>query len=93
MPRWEYRVVSLRPGRYTASLNEYGREGWELVGVAPDEPDARPSAPRGSPLPKPKALGRLEDAAAKLNQLGASEDEPVATSSLLWILRRPLGEE
>lgn len=89
MQRWEYRVVSLRPGHYTTSLNQYGREGWELVGVAPDEPDA----PASSSLPRPKALGRLEDAAAKLNQLGGTEEQTPVTSSLLWVLRRPLAEE
>ena len=31
MQRWEYRVVSLRDQQYTAALNEFGREGWELV--------------------------------------------------------------
>jgi hypothetical protein len=44
----------------------------------------------------PRALGRLEDAAAKLNKLGG--DPPEATpsappSNLIWVLRRPLAED
>jgi hypothetical protein len=96
MKRWEYRVTSFRKGRYTATLNEYGQEGWELVGVVSEDRDL--STPeQGRAIPMPRALGRLEDAAAKLNkQLGAagSEDTPSdATSTLLWVLRRPLDED
>jgi len=40
MQRWEYKVVSLRDGTYTATLNEYSREGWELVSVTPQLPEA-----------------------------------------------------
>ena len=90
MQRWEYRVVSLRDGTYTASLNEYGREGWELVTVTP-QPTEAPAPEQGGGLPMPRALGRLEDAASKLNKLGGSEPAAAAaTSPLLWVLRRPL---
>lgn len=96
MQRWEYRVVSLRPGRYTEALNEYGKDGWELVGVASDTPNVA-TPERGSILPMPRAFGRLEDAASKLNKLGTGDSAEEATDSqssvLLWILRRPLGEE
>jgi hypothetical protein len=94
MQRWEYRVVSLRDGTYTATLNEYGREGWELVSVTSQFLEA--AAPEGGGLPMPRALGRLEGAAAKLNKLGAGDatDSPVeATSNLLWVLRRALPED
>jgi hypothetical protein len=94
MQRWEYRVVSLRDGTYTATLNEYGRDGWELVSVTSQLVEA--PAPEGGGLPMPRALGRLEDAAAKLNKLGAADstDAPAAaTSNLLWVLRRPLPED
>jgi hypothetical protein len=95
MQRWEYKVIALR-GRYTETLNEYGREGWELVSVASD---ARPDPPAPAPgrtVPMPRALGRLEDAAAKLNKLGgdAPEAKPSAPpSNLIWVLRRPLSED
>ena len=91
MQRWEYRVVSLRSGTYTATLNEYSREGWELVSVTSDV--LEPAAPeKGSGIPMPRAIGRLEDAAARINKLGGSESEAgeKATSPLLWVLRRPL---
>jgi hypothetical protein len=95
MQRWEYRVVSLRDGTYTATLNEYSREGWELVTVTPQLPGA--STPdEGGGMPMPRAFGRLEDARAKLNKLGADDptDAPAdATSNLLWVLRRPLPED
>ncbi len=99
MQRWEYRIVSLRVGHYTEALNEYGREGWELVSVAPDvrdPPTPEGGASGGGGIPMPRAFGRLEDAAAKLNKLGAGEsaEAPAApSSSLLWVLRRPLGED
>lgn len=93
MQRWEYRVVSLRNGRYTATLNEYGREGWELVSVVSDNRDVA-TPEQGRSVPMPRALGRLEDAAAKLNKLGDSpETAAEATSNLLWVLRRPLHED
>jgi hypothetical protein len=94
MQRWEYRVVSLREGHYTEVLNQYGREGWELVSVTPDvrEPDPERG---GRTIPVPRALGRLEDAAAKLNKIGAddSSESAPATTPLLWVLRRPLSDD
>jgi Domain of unknown function (DUF4177) len=95
--RWEYRVVSLRKGQYTAALNDYGREGWELVGVTSEPRDvpAPPESSGGLPLPRP--FGKLEDAAARLGKLGtdasteAQADTPA--SDLLWVLRRPLDED
>ena len=96
MQRWEYKVVALREGRYTETLNEYGRDGWELVSVTSDArevPTPAPGKPRS--IPVPRALGRLEDAAAKLNKIGsvdASEAEAPMTT-LMWVLRRPLGDD
>jgi hypothetical protein len=93
--QWEYRVVALREGHYTQSLNEYGRDGWELVSVASDIA-AVPASEPGGMLRAPRALGRLEDAAAKLNKLGGSEATEASaapTSTLLWVLRRPLDED
>jgi Domain of unknown function (DUF4177) len=96
MQRWEYRVVSLRDRQYTAALNEFGSEGWELVSVT-SEVVAAPAPERSSGFPMPRALGRLEEAADKLTKLGASDpaDEPPAgaTSRLLWIFRRPLSDD
>jgi len=96
MQRWEYKVVSLADGQYTATLNEYGRQGWELIGVAPDVRDA-PAPARGGSLPMPRSFGRLEDAASQLSKLGggdAPEEAPVGgiSTTLLWVLRRPLGD-
>jgi Domain of unknown function (DUF4177) len=96
MQRWEYRVVSLRDQQYTAALNEFGREGWELVSVI-SEAVAATSPERSGAFPLPGALGRLEGAADKLTKLGASDpaDElPTgATSRLLWVFRRPLSDD
>jgi hypothetical protein len=92
MQRWEYRVVSLRDGTYTTTLNDYGREGWELVSVVSQPPESPAPSQEGG-MPMPRALGRLEAAAGKLNRLGASdstEDQAAAPSALLWVLRRPL---
>jgi hypothetical protein len=96
MQRWEYRVVSLRDRQYTAALNEFGREGWELVSVT-SEAVAAASPERSGALPLPRALGRLEEAAGKLTKFGASDpaDElPTGeTSRLLWVFRRPLSDD
>lgn len=95
MQRWEYRVVSLRDQQYTAALNEFGQEGWELVSVISEEVAAA-SPERGAGFPLPRALGRLEEAADKLTKLGGADppDElsPGGTSRLLWIFRRPLAD-
>jgi len=92
--RWEYKVVSLRDRQYTAALNEFGAEGWELVDVVTEE--LEPAAPeRSRGIPMPRAIGRLEEAADKLTKLGgadASTEETNATSRLLWVFRRPLAE-
>jgi len=92
--RWEYRVVSLRDRQYTAALNEYGNDGWELVSVV-SEPVAA-TTERAEGLPLPRALGRLEAAAGKLDKLGAGDaDDPPTASGwrLLWVFRRPLGDD
>jgi hypothetical protein len=87
--------VSLRDRRYTAALNEYGRDGWELVSVV-SEPVTDVTPERAEGLPLPRALGRLEAAAGKLNKLGAGDDaEPLTASGwrLLWVFRRPMSED
>ena len=92
MQRWEYRVVSLQDGTYTSSLNEYGREGWELVTVA-TQAGVVPAREEGRGFPLPGAIGRLEDAAGKLTKAagGSTEPEPgTPLTTLLWVLRRPL---
>jgi hypothetical protein len=94
MQRWEYRVVSLQDGTYTASLNEYGLEGWELVTVASQRSEV-PARDESRGFPLPGAIGRLEDAAGKLSKVagGATDPEPGTTlNTLLWVLRRPLPE-
>ena len=93
MQRWEYRVVSLRDQQYTAALNEFGLEGWELISVT-SEAVAATSPERSGAFPLPRSLGRLEEAADKLTKLGASDpadEHPTgAASRLLWVFRRPL---
>ena len=103
MQRWEYKVVSFQKGRYTEALNEYGREGWELVDVASDVRGVVPPEPTSAGskgLPMPRSFGRLEDAAAMVNKLGGSaaeagapEPEPTTSTTLLWVLRRPLDDD
>jgi hypothetical protein len=92
MQRWEYRVVSFPSGGYTSALNEYARDGWELFAVTQDAP--RAAAPEGGrSIPMPRMVGALEDAAAKLNQIGESPQQDVPTTPLLWVLRRPVDDE
>jgi hypothetical protein len=99
MERWEYRVVSVPDGQYTSMLNEYGREGWELVTVAHDV-RVTPERREESGLPSVPGLGRLGQAAQAASKLGGLEGrdpstpEPGAlTTTLLWVLRRPLDED
>lgn len=89
MQRWEYRIVSLRDGTYTSTLNELGREGWELVSVVRDDPPAPPAEKR-SGLPIPGALGKLENAAEAIGRLGGDDASEQGHSPLIWALRRPL---
>jgi len=88
MQRWEYKVVSFGDGRFTAGLNDYGRDGWELVSVASDVHAAPAAEEKGSRLPVPGALGKLEDAASRLSP--QTPDPPASLTTLLWVLRRPL---
>jgi hypothetical protein len=94
--RFEYRVVSMADGRYTATLNEYGADGWELVSVAPDV-HAVPAPPESGLPGAPKLGGKLGLAASKLGELEGrdpSAPEPGTTvTTLLWVLRRPLDED
>ena len=95
MQRWEYRVVSLGDRQYTAALNEYGGDGWELVSVISEDVAAATPERARSALPI-RALGRLEEAADKLNKFGAAdstEPPPESASRLLWVFRRPLDED
>ena len=93
MQLWEYRVVSLSDGQYTTALNDYGRDGWELVNVVPDV-HAVPERRDGG-LPVPPGLGKFGQAASKLKEL-EGKDDPVPgtiTTTLLWVLRRPLDDD
>ena len=96
MQRWEYRVVSLRDRQYTAALNEFGGDGWELVSVTSEAVEVT-SPDHSGAIPLPRVLGRLEEAADKLTKLGtAGPDAEVsagATSRLLWVFRRPLSDD
>ena len=95
MQRWEYLVVFLRGQQYTAALNEYGRDGWELVSVV-SEAVAPATSERAKGLPLPRSLGRLEEAADKLTKLGTGDAaEPAAElgSRLLWVFRRPSSDD
>jgi hypothetical protein len=96
LQRWEYRVVSVPDGQYTSMLNEYGEDGWELVSVAHDVRSV-PEQQREGGLPVPPGLGKLGQAASRLSELegrDASGPEPGSvTTTLLWVLRRPLDDE
>jgi hypothetical protein len=92
--RWEYRVVSLTDGQYTSSLNDYARDGWELVNVVPDV-QVVPEKREGGGLPMPALGGKLGAAASKLKDLESS-NEPVPgtiTTTFLWVLRRPWNDD
>lgn len=87
-------MVSLSDGRYTSSLNDYARDGWELVNVVPDV-QVVPEKREGGGLPMPALGGKLGAAASKLKDLDSSE-EPVPgtiTTTFLWVLRRPFYED
>ena len=103
MDRYEYRVVSVADGQYTSMLNQYGAEGWELVTVAHDvrtTPEVHEggggSSLSGIPMP---SLGKFSKAASKLGELDKPKPDPAApvpgtvSTTLLWVLRRPLPEE
>jgi hypothetical protein len=96
MQRWEYKVVSLRDRQYTAALNEFGSDGWELVTVTSEA--IEPASPeRSGGIPLPRVLGRIESAADKLTKFGAADPDAEvaggATSRLLWVFRRPLSDD
>jgi hypothetical protein len=97
MQRWEYKVVSLRDRQYTAALNEFGRDGWELINVTTEALEPTTTPERGRGIPMPRVLGRLEEAADKLNKLGGADGDAEAssdaTSRLLWVFRRPLADD
>lgn len=93
--RWEYRVVSLRDGTYTSTLNELGAEGWELVAVCPDEPPREPpEQPKRPRIPMPGAIGQLENAASAIGRIaGDAEKAPdPGPTGLIWVLKRPVAE-
>ena len=82
--------MSLSDGQYTSSLNDYARDGWELVTVVPDV-HAVPEKREGG-LPMPPLGGKLGAAASKLKDLEGS-NEPVPgtiTTTLLWVLAPPV---
>jgi hypothetical protein len=87
--QWEYRVVSLDDGKYTSALNAYGSEGWELIAVVNDVP-AVPAPEGRSGLPIPGRLGKLGEAAARIDELGSGGEQAPPVSTLLWVLRRPI---
>jgi hypothetical protein len=96
MQRWEYKVVALGDRQYTATLNAFGLDGWELVSVISEAVEAT-SPERSSAIPLPRVLGRLEEAADRLNKLGAADSAAEApagtTARLLWVFRRPLSDD
>ncbi len=96
MIQWEYKVVSFQDGHYTEALNAYGRDGWELVDVAPDVHVVAGRESGGWNVPMPRAFGKLEDVASKLTDAEAKEStepEPgTIVTRLIWVLRRPLPE-
>jgi hypothetical protein len=94
LQQWEYRVVSLADGAYTTSLNDYARDGWELVHVVPDV-SVVPEKRDGGGLPMPALGGKLGAAASKLKDFdSSSEPAPgTVTTTFLWVLRRPFDED
>ncbi len=90
--------MSLRGEQYTAVLNEFGGEGWELVNVVAEElPPPSHEKSSGAGFPMPRALGRIGAAADTLSKIGggsepADEQRTDATTRLLWVFRRPLGD-
>lgn len=87
-------MVSLTDGQYTSSLNDYARDGWELVNVVPDIAVV-PERREGGSLPMAALGGKLGAAASKLKDLESS-NEPVPgtiVTTFLWVLRRPFDED
>jgi hypothetical protein len=89
---WEYRVVSLTDGQYTSSLNDYARDGWELVTVVPDVHAVPEQSAGGLPMPP---LGKFGAAASKLKELEGSNDPApgTITTTFLWVLRRAFDDD
>jgi hypothetical protein len=95
--RFEFRIISVPAGQYTATLNEYGAEGWDLVTVAHDVRTIPARRESGGGLPV-SGLGKLGQAAEAMSKLGETESpdlpEPgTVTTTLLWVLRRPLPDD
>ena len=84
-------MVTVPEGMYTALLNEYAAEGWELQTVAHDV-RMTPERQEGGRLPVPPGLGVLGQAASKLDELGSRESSEPApgtiTTRIHWVLRR-----
>jgi hypothetical protein len=78
MKKWEYRVFAshLDPAELVIMLNESGREGWELVTVAPVIDHFPPA---------------LVDPAATVPGLDADEaEEVIPVEAFRYIFKRPL---
>lgn len=91
---YEYRVVTLTDGAFTSSLNDYARDGWELVQVVPDV-SVVPEKRESGGLPMPALGGKFGAAASKLKDLeGSNEPAPGSiTTTFLWVLRRPFDDD
>lgn len=89
--------MSFPEGQYTAMLNQYGADGWELAGVAPDIRTVPERRDGGGGIPMPPGFGKLGQAAQAVSKFGETEssDAPApgsVTTTFLWVLRRPLDD-
>jgi hypothetical protein len=78
-------------------LNQYGADGWELAGVAPDIRTVPERRDAGGGIPMPPGFGKLGQAAQAVSKFGETEssDAPApgsVTTTFLWVLRRPLDD-